>query len=157
MDGIELDRWVKQACPATRVVIFSIRSDEFHVLAALRAGARDYILKTAIFEQLVSALDKVYSGSYYLSGELSERVIEYYYRSDHKGTPFETLPRKEKEVMLLAREGLTSHEIAEQLYIKPCTVETHCFNAMKKLHLRNQTELVRYFMEEPGVEHVRAK
>jgi two-component system, NarL family, response regulator NreC len=156
IDGIELARQARTVSPDTKSIIYSTRSDDQYVISALRAGAKGYVLKTASFEQLNNALQKVLSGHYYLSDELAERVIEYYYQSSHADGGYETLTNREKEVLLLARDGLKSREIARRLDISHRTAQVHRFRAMKKLHLSNQTELVRYFMEK-GPGHVREK
>ena len=156
IDGIELARQAKSVSPDTKSIIYSTRSDDRYVLSALRAGAKGYVLKTASFEQLDAALHKVYSGGYYLSDEVMQLVVDYYCQSDHDSR-YETLTNREREILLLVRDGLTNTEISRRLGISHRTVEAHRFRAMKKLHLRNQAELVRYFMEEPGIGYVRER
>jgi len=155
MDGIELTRRAKSVSPDTRSIIYSTKSDEGYVLSALRAGAKGYILKTASFEQLDAALHKVHTGGYYLSDEILQMVVDYFCQSDHRTDKRDPLTGREREVLLLVRDGLTSAEIASRLSISHRTVEAHRFRAMKKLHLRKHSELVRYFIEEPGAGHVR--
>jgi len=84
MNGIEITQQSKTTSPETRVIICSTKSDELNVLSALRAGAKGYVLKTASFDELNNAIHKVYSGVYYLSDEVLERVIEYYCQSNHE-------------------------------------------------------------------------
>jgi DNA-binding NarL/FixJ family response regulator len=155
IDGIELTQRAKSVSPGTKSIIYSTKADDRNVLSALRAGAKGYVLKTASFEQLDAALHKVYAGGYYLSDEILQMLVDYYCRSDHGAGRYEALTSREREILLLVRDGLTSAEIARRLHISNRTVEAHRFRAMKKLHLRNQAELVRYFMEEPGAGHVR--
>jgi DNA-binding NarL/FixJ family response regulator len=145
INGIEIARQVKSISPETKVIIFSSKSDEASVLAALRAGARGYVLKTDSFESLDNAINKVSSGRYYLSEDVVEKVIGLHYQSDDKVEP---LTDREKEVLSLVKEGLTNMEIARQLDISPRTAEVHRFRAMKKLDLHSQTDVMRYFMKE---------
>lgn len=154
IDGIELARQAKSVSPETKSIIYSIRSDDRYVVSALRAGVRGYVLKTANFDQLESALHKVHDGGYYLSDEVLEKVVDFYCQSNHDANGYETLTGREKEVLLLVKDGLKNGEIARRLGISHRTVEAHRFRAMKKLHLRNQSELLRYFMEESGIVHV---
>ena len=157
IDGIELTRQAKSVSPDTKSIIYSTKSDDRYVLAALRAGAKGYVLKTASFDHLDAALHKVYAGGCYLSDEVLQMVVDYYCQSDHDTGRYETLTNREREILLLVKDGLTNAEIARRLHISHRTVEAHRFRAMKKLHLRNQAELVRYFMEEPGAGHVGKK
>lgn len=155
IDGIELTRQAKTVSPDTKSIIYATKADERYVLSALRAGAKGYVLKTARFDQLDAALHKVHAGGYYLSDEILQMVVDYYCQSDHGTSRRETLTGREREILLLVRDGFTSAEIARKLSISHRTVEAHRFRAMKKLHLRNQSELMRYFMEESGAGHVR--
>jgi DNA-binding NarL/FixJ family response regulator len=154
IDGIELARRAREVSPDTRCIIYSTRSDDRYILSALRVGVKGYVLKTAGFEQLDDALQKVYSGGLYLSDEVLQKLIDYYCAGDHDVTGQETLSGREKEVLLLVKDGLTNAEIARRLGISHRTVEAHRFRAMKKLHLRNQAELVRYFVEKSAAAHV---
>ena len=152
INGIELTRKASTNFPETRVIIYSSRTDEFCVLSALRNGAMGYILKSESFDQLSSALNKVYAGSYYLSDEVLGSVVRYYCESNHEGSRFDSLTGREKEVLMLVKDGLTNTGIARKLQISRRTVEAHRFRGMKKLRLRNQVELVRYFTGNQGPE-----
>jgi two-component system, NarL family, response regulator NreC len=145
LDVIELTRRARKASPATKVVINSIKFNEHHMLSALKAGARGYILKTSSFDQLSNALKNVSSGGFYFSNEVSEKLIEYYCRGVHDNTNGSALTSREKEVLLMTKDGMNRTEISRQLNISPRTVEAHRFHAMKKLNLHNQTELFRYY------------
>jgi DNA-binding NarL/FixJ family response regulator len=121
-------------------------SDEAYVLEALRKGATGYVLKDAQSTDLLKALHAVAGGHHYLSPPLSERAIEVYARKAGSATLdlFETLTKREREVLQLAAEGLSQNEIAQRLSISPRTSETHRANLMRKLGLQNQTDLVRF-------------
>ena len=154
IDGIELVRQTREKSPDTRCIIYSTKSDDHNILMALRAGVKGYVLKTASFDQLGDALKAVYSGGIYLSEEVLQKIIDYYCDGNHDTAGQEALSAREKEVLLLVKDGLTNVEIGRRLGISHRTVEAHRFRAMKKLHLRNQAELVRYFIEKPVATHV---
>jgi DNA-binding NarL/FixJ family response regulator len=99
----------------------------------------------------------VNSGGIYLSDAILQKIIDYYCQSDHDIAGQEVLTGREKEILLLVRDGLTNVEIARRFGISHRTVEAHRFHAMKKLHLHNQSELVAYFMEGSGLAHAREK
>jgi two-component system, NarL family, response regulator NreC len=154
LDGIELTRRARKASPTTKVVINSIKFNERHILSALKAGARGFILKTSSFDQLSIALKNVHSGGFYFSNEVSEKLIEYYCRGDHDGVKDTNLTSREREVLLMTKDGMNRTEISRQLNISPRTVEAHRFHAMKKLNLHNRIELSRYFTEERELDTV---
>jgi len=146
LNGLEVARQTKEISPVTRIVVLSMYSDEAYVLEALRKGATGYVLKDAQSTDLLKALHAVAGGSHYLSPPLSERAIEVYARKAGSATLdlFETLTKREREVLQLAAEGLSQNEIAARLSISPRTSETHRANLMRKLGLQNQTDLVRF-------------
>lgn len=146
LNGIDVARQVTKQVPQTRVVVLSMYASEDYVLEALRNGASGYVLKDASTLELVQAIRDVVTGRRYLSPPLAERAIDAYVRQTQESTldPYETLTDREREVLHLAAEGLTSTEIAERLSLSPRTVETHRSNMMRKLGLRTQTDLVRY-------------
>lgn len=149
LNGVEVARRIKKQLPATVVVILSMHDNEIYVIEALRAGAAAYVLKTSTAQELVYAIRQVLAGHLFLSPPLSERAIEAYLQKA-QGTeldPYETLTAREREVLHLAAEGMTNTAIGARLSISPRTVEMHHGNLMRKLHLRTQTELIRFALQ----------
>ncbi len=146
LNGIDVTRQVTRQVPQTRVVLLSMYAGEDYVLEALRNGASGYVLKDASISELIQAIREAVAGRRYLSPPLAERAIDAYVRQTQESAldPYETLSDREREVLHLAAEGLTSAEIAERLSLSPRTVETHRSSMMRKLGLRTQTDLVRY-------------
>lgn len=155
LNGLEVTRQIRQRQPNTRVVILSMHSSEAYVLEALRNGASGYLLKQSSEEDLVTGLRLVMQGQRYLSPPLSERALEAYFEKASRGTihdPYDDLTEREREVLHLAAEGLSTVEIGGRLSISPRTVETHRANLMDKLGLHTQTELVRYALRRGIIE-----
>jgi DNA-binding NarL/FixJ family response regulator len=146
LGGLDVARQVKDRSPATRTLILSMYANEAYVLEALRAGALGYVVKESSAAVLVYAIREVMAGHHYLSPPLSERAIVSYLERANAGarSSYETLTEREREILKLTAEGLSSPEIAERLVISVRTVETHRANIMRKLELRNTAELVRY-------------
>jgi len=144
LSGFDVTRRVTKKLPKTHVVILSMYSSEAHVVEALRSGAAAYVLKDASAEELVAAIREAASGRRYLSAPFSNDLIDSYLKRPGGVDPYDTLTPREREVLHLVAEGLTSGEIAGRLFISPRTAESHRANLMRKLGLRNQTELVRY-------------
>jgi two-component system response regulator NreC len=146
LNGLDVVRQVKRRSPQTRVIILSMHANEAYVLEALRNGVAGYVLKDSTASDLAQAVREAAAGRRYLSPPLSERAIEAYaHKADAAPLDlYETLSGREREVLHLAAEGCNNTEIAARLCISARTVETHRANAMRKLGLRNQTDLIRY-------------
>jgi DNA-binding NarL/FixJ family response regulator len=146
LGGLEVTRQVRQRLPNMRVIVLSRYPNEAYMLEALRHGAAGYVLKDASISEFVQAVDAVVGGRRYLSAPLAERLARIQRQRAGRALrdPYETLTRREREVLHLAAEGRTYTEIATALGIGLRTVETHRAHLMQKLGLRTQTELVRY-------------
>jgi len=143
--GLDLIRELIDRFPDTKVLVLSMHASEAYVLDALRRGAYGYALKQAAPAELVRAVRQVGAGRRYLSPPLTERAVEAYAdRASRVADPYDTLTDREREVLALVAAGHTNAAVGERLFISPRTVETHRAHAMKKLGLRNSTELVRY-------------
>lgn len=146
--GIDVLRHVLRRVPKTRVVVLSMNAAEAYVLAAMQGGAAAYVVKEAIDTELLKAVREAVAGRRYLSPPFSEQAIaSYLARATQPPLDLlDTLTAREREVLRLAAGGLTTRQIAARLSISQRTAETHRANFMRKLRLRNQTELVRYAM-----------
>jgi DNA-binding NarL/FixJ family response regulator len=144
LSGFDVARRVVKRIPQTRVIILSMYSSEPHVVEALQSGAMAYVVKDASPEELANAIREVYAGRRYLSAPYSNELIDTYLKRPGGIDPYDTLTPREREVLHLVAEGLTSGEIAGRLFISPRTAESHRANLMRKLGLRSRTDLVRF-------------
>lgn len=127
----------------TKVVILSAAEDNWHVLAALRAGASGYILKGVSGPELRDAILRVHVSGSYVSPELGARLLADISRN------FETsgskrmggLSEREQEIVALVRRGLCNKEIGYSLSLSEKTVKHYLTNVFRKLDVRNRTEL----------------
>ena len=144
MNGIEATKEIVRISPKTRPIILSMHTTESYVVEALRNGAAGYVLKDARSTELLEAIRQVLAGRRYLSPPLSQRAIDAYLEKvESVGLdPYDTLTARERQIALLAAEGLTNQEIGQNLFISARTVETHRANLMKKLGLRTYSELI---------------
>jgi two-component system response regulator NreC len=149
VSGIEVARQVKESCPHTAIVVLSMYGDKKHVLEALQAGAKAYVVKKSVSSELVQAVREALVGRRYLGPSLADVVVDAYLEKAGSGPadPYDLLSNREREVVHLAAHGYTNAEIAERLCISRRTVETHRANAMRKLDLGNHTELLRYALQ----------
>lgn len=145
LHGLEALRQVRTTSPNTRILVLSMHNDEPYVIEALRAGAMAYILKGSESAEILQAVRDVLAGRRYLSTPLSERAIAALTsRTPDESDPLNALTPREREVLSLAAEGMSTGEMAEKLFISPRTAETHRTNLMQKLGLQSQTDLVRF-------------
>jgi DNA-binding NarL/FixJ family response regulator len=149
LNGLEVIRQVKRRSPKTCCIVLSMQSADVYVVEALKAGALGYILKDTGPGELVNAVQQVLQGQHYLSPRLSERLINVFIQTADElpPDPYETLTDREREVLQMAAEGMTSAEIAKRLSISPRTAELHRGRMMEKLGLHKQTDLIRYALK----------
>ena len=149
LNGIDVTRQLKKRLPKTVIVILSMYENEAYVVEALRAGVSAFVLKKSTAQELVYALRQAIAGHLFLSPPLSEYAIQAYMEKTHDTLidGYEILTTRERQVLHLTAEGLSYTEIALRLSISPRTVEMHHGNLMRKLHLRNQTELIRFALQ----------
>ncbi len=157
LGGIEATRQIKKNHPEIKVVMLTIHSQESYVYKALEAGASAYLLKETAAEALLEAIDKVLRDEIYISSALPRDILENYKKMVSSGKnidEFSRLTNREKEILQLIAEGLTSKEIADNLYISVKTVENHRANIKKKVDIHDTAGLVRYAIRiglvEPG-------
>jgi DNA-binding NarL/FixJ family response regulator len=150
LNGIEATAQIKRRQPEIKVVALTSHNTGEYVREALRAGADGYILKDASYDELVMALRSVASGKKFLSPDLSGHQPKKCDSSDHQNTvtaPWAKLTARERSILKLIAEGRTNRATAEFLQVSPKTVEKHRANLMRKLGLRNVSELTRIALE----------
>jgi DNA-binding NarL/FixJ family response regulator len=142
LNGIEATRRMKEATPHSRVLALSMHKDSVYVREILRAGARGYLLKDAVDEDLIAAVRAVSRGEGYLSPGVADAVLTDY--RQHVSDPIDLLTTPEREVLQLIAEGKTNKEIATLLNLSVYTVDAHRGRIMEKLNLHSTGELVRF-------------
>jgi len=144
MNGLEVTRRVAKQFPQIKIIVLSMYGDDSYVIEALRAGANAYVLKVSSSNDLLQAVQDAINGKHYLSATLSERAIGNYMQkvTSSSKEPFDTLSVREREVMQMVVQGMTSSEIGKKLFISPRTVDIHRANIMRKLGLRTRIDLV---------------
>lgn len=142
MDGIQATRELLRRHPSIKVLGLSMYNDREYISDILKAGARGYILKNTGKESLLNAIRTLHGGGDYLGEEVSRTLLSSFMKNTTTGEVIEKLSDREKEVLECIATGLTTHEIAEQLFISKNTVETHRKNLLYKLKARNTAELV---------------
>ena len=142
LNGIEATRRLTAENPHTRVVALSMHKDSVYVREILRAGARGYLLKDSVADDLVAAVRAVANGEGYLSPAISNAVLDDYRK--HVTNPIDLLSSREREVLQMLAEGQTNKEIATTLNLSVYTVDAHRGRIMEKLNVHSINELVRF-------------
>jgi len=146
--GIESIRAILNASSATRVLVLSMHEDQEFVVSSLREGALGYVSKSADSGDLERAIREVSAGRVYLSPTVSSAVVDLLRKDEPEVEPvlepIDKLTPREREVLRLVADGLSSREIAVALKIGQKTVETHRANIAQKLKLKSVAEMVRF-------------
>jgi DNA-binding NarL/FixJ family response regulator len=144
MNGIEATRRVVEANPAVGVVMLTMFGDDDSVFAAMRAGARGYVLKGADAEEVLNVVRAVAAGEAHFGPEIAKRLMGFF--SAPKPTPsleaFPELTAREVEVLDLIARGRGNAEIARQLYVSPKTVRNHISNIFTKLQIADRSQAI---------------
>lgn len=145
MSGIDCIRSIKEKCPGTQFLMFTVYENDDKVLEALQAGATGYLLKRTKPEQILDSIKELNQGGSPMSSNIARKLLNIFLH-EKKATKKEVLSDRENEVLQLLADGLLYKEIANRLYIGHGTVRQHLHNIYEKLHVHNRTEAVnRYF------------
>jgi DNA-binding NarL/FixJ family response regulator len=147
LDGIEATRQITTADPAVRVLMLTTFDLDEYVVAAFRAGASGFLLKTAPRDQLVAAVRTVHAGEALLAPLSTRSLIERFTSPPAEAPALEALTSRERNVLTLLARGLSNAEIAAELVVEPSTVKTHVARVLAKLDLRDRVQAVVFAYE----------
>jgi DNA-binding NarL/FixJ family response regulator len=152
--GLELIKDLAALRPGLPVLVLSMHEESLYAGRALRAGARGYVMKRAGGDRVIAAVREVLQDRIAVSPEMATHLLEEYTGRRTRGgrTVLRHLTDREFEIFQLLGEAKTNREIARQLHLSPKTVETHRVNLMRKLKLRNLSQLLRYAMQTAAME-----
>lgn len=146
--GIELIKRLKAHVPTLKMLVCSMHEESLFAQRAINAGARGYINKHQVTDQILEAVHMVLAGRIYLSEHMVERVINGFAKRKEPGTSgVQDLSDRELEVFGLIGQGLATSKIAERLHLSVKTVETHREKIKRKLQLSSGGELVRHAVQ----------
>lgn len=140
MDGVAATREVLARVPGTKVLVLTSFLEDDKVLPALEAGAKGYLLKTVLGDELAKAIRRVVSGETVLEPQVAARVVAALQKPKHDAPSMEMLTERERDVLRLMAEGLSNQAIGEQLFIGIKTVKTHVSNILAKLQVEDRTQ-----------------
>ncbi|MBS4752309.1 response regulator transcription factor [Nocardioides sp. zg-ZUI104] len=147
--GVEVTRTVLADDPSARVLILSASGEQDDVLAAVKAGATGYLVKSASAAELLAAVRRVASGDSVFTPGLAALVLGEFRRINEPSMPpGERLTERETEILKMVAKGLSYKQIAERLVLSHRTVQNHVQNTLRKLQLHNRVQLTRYAIEQ---------
>lgn len=145
LTGLDVLSEINQRMLGVKVVVLSMYGDYQYIDKCLELGAKGYVAKNDAGNELLEALRWVQEGKIFFSSSVQTTVLENYAKTsqkkDHQHEEIK-ITNREKEVLKMVAKGLTSAQIADQLFVSPRTIDTHRANLMKKLEVRNAVELV---------------
>jgi DNA-binding NarL/FixJ family response regulator len=145
IDGIEATRQINAANPAINILILTMFDDDQSVFAAMRAGARGYILKGVKRDTMLRAILTVASGEAIFSPTIAARMVDFFAQLQNPSKPdaFPELTEREREVLDLLARNYKNSEIAEKLVISSKTVRNHVSTVLSKLQASSREEAAR--------------
>lgn len=150
LNGIDAVKKIQEKGSSSKSIVLSMHDSEEYILQSIKAGAFGYLLKDTDKKEFIKAIHTVHSGEKYFSGDISNIIVSNLLQNDNStkttSTPTITedpfgLTKKEKQILKLILTGKTNSEISDALQNSKRTIETHRFNLMKKMNVKNLIEL----------------
>jgi len=150
LNGIDAVQKIQEKGSSSKSIVLSMHDSEEYILQSIKAGAFGYLLKDTDKKEFIKAIHTVHSGEKYFSGDISNIIVSNLLQNSDtpkitkntssQADPF-GLTKKEKQILKLILTGKTNSEISTILQNSKRTIETHRFNLMKKMNVKNLIEL----------------
>lgn len=146
LNGVEATRSIVEIGPDTKVLALSAHRDEALIKGMLQAGASGYLPKECAADELITAIQTVLEGRFYISASIANVVVSDFVvqPSGAEASEKAILSLREREVLQLIADGVTTAEMADRLHLSVKTIESHRKNLMDKLEVRNIAGLTKY-------------
>jgi DNA-binding NarL/FixJ family response regulator len=144
VNGIESTRQITRESPHIGVVIVTMFEDDDSVFAAMRAGARGYVLKGADLHEMLTVIRAVASGDAHFGPEIARRLMRFFAvpQPSSVADTFADLTAREREVLHLIARGKNNQEIASELYLSSKTIRNHISNIFAKLQVADRAQAI---------------
>ena len=147
INGIDLCKQITRQYPSVKVIAFTSFDDSNYVKQIFRSGAKGYLLKNSDKQTIVKAVETVMQNEEYMDEPIKKILLQESITGQRRSLFEVPLTKREKEILKLIAEGLSSQEIADKLFISLRTVETHRLNLNQKLDVKNTAGLVKEAMK----------
>jgi two-component system NarL family response regulator len=147
-NGIEATQAIRATRPDARIIMLTVSEEDEHLFAAVKAGARGYLLKSVEPDQLVKAIQLLMKGEAVIPHNMASKLLDEFGAiarrgeapEDEQASRLSTLTQREREVLQSLSSGRSNKEIANALCISEHTVKIHLKNILKKLHMNNRIQ-----------------
>ena len=149
--GVEACRAIKEAVPATKIIMLTVSDEEADLYESVKNGAAGYLLKDSSIEEVAQAIRVVNEGQSLISPSMAVKLIDEFKqmsKPEREQGPALKLTERELEVLRLVAKGLNNREVAKELFISENTVKNHVRNILEKLQLHSRMEAVMYAVKE---------
>jgi len=146
-DGLKLCEQIRTKNKTVKIIGLTYVNEAGIITQLIKRGANGYLLKNMEREELIQAMNQVMDGIIYLSKAANEKIIQQLQPYDLSKNNIPAFTRREKEILSLLAEGLTSQEIAAKLFLSNYTVDTHRKNMLQKFNVHNTTALLNVVRE----------
>jgi DNA-binding NarL/FixJ family response regulator len=146
-NGLKLCELIRAKNKTVKIIGLTYVNEAGIITQLIKRGANGYLLKNMEREELILAMNQVMDGIIYLSKAANEKIIQQLQPYDLSKNNIPAFTRREKEILTLLAEGLTSQEIAARLYLSNYTVDTHRKNMLQKFNVHNTTALLNVVRE----------
>lgn len=144
MNTIETNYKINEACRDTKLLMMTINENYDFIIKLMESGVEGIISKISSLKEFENAITQILAGKTYYSSRIVSFLKYNENKSNHKEEIDGAITKQEKKILALLCDGLTSKEISDKLFISQRTVETHRYNLMKKLDLKNTSQLVKF-------------
>jgi two-component system response regulator NreC len=148
LGGAETAELLKTRYPEVRILAVTIHDSQAYLLQMLNAGVDGYLPKRAAAEELVNAVRAVHAGERYIHPSLVGALVNGYLTRPEEKSKSQALTPRQREVLRLVADGLTSQKVGEELGLSARTVDRHIENMLRRLNMHSRVELVRYAIRE---------
>jgi two-component system, NarL family, nitrate/nitrite response regulator NarL len=161
MDGVQAMKMIMNEMPDVKILMLTVNDTEEQLFEALRCGAKGYLLKNLLPNELLTFIHMVNRGESILSGQIVGKVLNYISKHPQIESQIvktekksDILTKREKEILMQVMKGMTNREIAFALFISENTVKNHLRNIMEKLQKNNRVQAATYAMQEGWIKEV---
>ncbi len=143
--GVDICKQVRQSHPDMKILALTMHHEPTFISKMIKAGAHGYVLKNTGKDELLKAIYTVYKGESYFSNQVKNYLVAGFQQEAQRSSfgPIQKITRREKEILKLIVEELTTEEIAEKLFISATTVISHRKSLLRKLQAKNTAGLVK--------------
>ncbi len=149
-NGIDLIKGLKKRYPKIKALVLSMHEENLYAERAIKAGAKGYIMKNDLTDNIVKAIRSILDGNLYLSETITSKLLNHMVNEEEEkddDTELKKLSDREFEVFQLISKGIKTSDIAKEINISVKTVEAHKLRIRNKLNLKNSSELNKYAIE----------